>query len=203
MTDPRPGKHSEPHIDVDQLISHTELPRTPISDVLDTIVQGVGNIVSYIWIVLMAVIVVNVTLRYTPSEWGWPFGQGYIALEEIQWWLYAIGFLIGLSYCLDKDSHIRIDILHERFSPRTKAWVEFFGIPLFIVPFALIVLYFAVPLVEYSYVSDEASTAPSGLSDYWIIKSFMIVGFALILIAAVSRFLRVCAALFGARRFET
>ena len=59
----------------------------------------------------MGIIVANVLLRYA-------FSVGHIELEEIQWHIYSFGFLLGLSYAYQADSHIRVDVLHERWSPR-------------------------------------------------------------------------------------
>ena len=179
-----------PHIDIDELIHHTELPHTRLSGALDRIVTGAGDVVSWVWVVLVAVIVVNVTMRYV-------FGQGRIEFEELQWHLYALGFLIGLSYAIQNDSHIRIDILYDRFRLRTKAWIELFGLILFVFPFAGLVLYFSPPLVIYAIETMEASSSPGGLPYRFIVKSFLFIGFVFILLAAVSRLSRVVALLFG------
>ena len=93
------------------------LPHTRLSAGIDRFVGRSGEILSWIWLVLLAVIVVNVTLRYV-------FGSGRIELEEAQWHLYAVGFLGAIAYCVQADSHIRVDVLHERFSPRMQAWID-------------------------------------------------------------------------------
>lgn len=192
MTDGPVETGKEPHLDLEHFIHHTELPRTRFTDVLDGFVRGVGNIVSWVWVALVAVIVVNVTMRYV-------FGEGRIEFEELQWHLYAIGFLVGLSYCIENDSHIRIDIFHERFSLKTKAWIEFFGILIFLIPYAMVVLIYAPPFIEYSFGTGEVSSAPGGLPYRWAIKSVMFIAFALIFIAAFSRWIRACTLLFGGR----
>lgn len=174
---------------VADLIHRTEFPRTRISDAFDAIVEGVGNIVSWIWIILMGVIVLNVTLRYV-------FGEGRIEFEELQWHLYAIGFLIGLSYCFQRDGHIRIDILHDRFSLKTKAWVDFIGILVFLIPYVSIVLVYSPGFIEYSFSINEISDSPGGLPYRWVIKSFMFIGYLLLLFAAIARLSRVAAYLF-------
>ena len=193
MSDPSRAPESEPHIDVDDLIHHAELPKTSLSRVLDRIVKGVGDVVSWLWVLLVAVIVTNVTARYV-------FGQGYIAFEEIQWHLYAVGWLIGLSYCIQNDSHIRIDILHERFSPHTKAWIDFIGILVFLLPYTMIVLIYSPAFIQYSITTAEVSDAPGGLPFRWVIKSVMFIGYVLILIAAISRLARAWAMISGAAR---
>lgn len=181
---------SEPHIDVDELIHHTELPHTSVSRVLDRFVKGVGDAVSWLWVLLVAIIVVNVTMRYV-------FSRGYIAFEEIQWHIYSVGWLIGLSYCVQNDSHIRIDIFHERFSARTKAWVDFLGILLLLLPYTLIILIYSPPLIQYSFETGEISDAPGGIPYRWAIKSVMFIAYAVLFVAALSRLSRAWAGITG------
>ncbi|TVR80101.1 MAG: TRAP transporter small permease subunit [Rhodospirillales bacterium] len=184
-SDPETG----PRVDIDQFFHPVELPRTRLSDALDDVVRGVGNAVSWVWVALIGVIVLNVVLRYV-------FGQGRIEFEELQWHLYALGFLVGLSYCIQNDSHIRIDIFHERFRLKTKAWIEFFGILFFLIPYVAVILIYAPPFIEYSIITREVSTAPGGLGYRWVIKSAMLFAYILILVAALSRLSRVIAYLF-------
>ena len=106
-------------------------PRFP--DFVDKLSIKIGGIVSYIWVVLLGVIVTNVILRYG-------FSEGRIELEELQWHLYSVGFLFGLSFALTTDSHIRVDILHEKFSPELRAWIELYGILLFPVSYTHLTL---------------------------------------------------------------
>jgi len=195
MSDPKQPPADEPHIDIEQLIHHTDLPHTRLSDFLDRIVKRSGDVVSWIWVVLVAVIVTNVTMRYV-------FGEGRIEFEELQWHLYALGFLVGLSYAIQNDSHIRIDILHDHFKPRTKAWIDLIGIIVFLFPFSIIVLWFAPNFIIYAFETMEASSSPGGLPYRFIVKSFLFLGFALILIAAFSRVVRAWALLFGGAELD-
>ena len=165
------------------------LPHTPLTRTLDKVLDTIGQCVSYIWLVLLAVIVFNVVLRYV-------FEEGRIELEELQWHLYSIGFLLGLSYAVQADSHIRVDVLHERMQPKTQAWVELYGILLFLLPFIALVLIFGVPFVISSFALAEVSPSPGGLPMRWLIKAFLPLGFLLLLLATVSRLIRVWRFLF-------
>ena len=167
-----------------------DLPHTRVSGVLDPIVRLVGEWVSWLWIVLVLVIVVNVVLRYV-------FGEGRIELEEIQWHLYAVGFLVGLSYCAISDGHVRVDIFYAGYSLRTRAWIELFGLILFLGPFLGLVIEYAIPFVERSYAIDEISDAPGGLPYRWAIKAALPLAFGFLALSAVSRLTRVTAFLFG------
>jgi TRAP-type mannitol/chloroaromatic compound transport system permease small subunit len=178
---------------VPSLTPHLHLPETAASHLLDCWVRRVGDAVSWIWILLLAVVVTNVVLRYA-------FAQGRIELEELQWHLYATGFLAALSYCVESDDHIRVDFLSSRLSVRTQAWIELYGILLLLLPFAALVLVYSVPFVGHAFSQGEVSAAPGGLPFRWLIKSTLVAGFALLGVAALSRGLRVTAFLFGSPR---
>ncbi|MEM9622237.1 MAG: TRAP transporter small permease subunit [Pseudomonadota bacterium] len=160
------------------------LPHTPWSRRIDGAIEAIGRGLSLIWLLLLAVIVLNVVMRYA-------FNEGRIELEELQWHLYSIGFLLGLCYAYQADAHIRVDLLHERMQDRHKAWVELYGILLFLVPFMLLVLIYSVPFVISAYELGERAPSPGGLPWRWLIKAFLPVGFFLLLLATLSRFLRV------------
>jgi len=166
------------------------LPATRLSRVIDPLLSRIGQWASWLWLALMAIIVINVVLRYA-------FGEGRIEFEEIQWHLYACGFLLGLSYAYQADTHIRVDILHERMSTRTRAWIEFYGIVLFLLPFIALIIFFSVPFVSASFGLGEVSQSPGGLPYRWLIKAVLPGGFTLLLLGALSRLSRVWSFLFG------
>ena len=123
--------------------------------------------------------------------------EGRIEFEEIQWHLYAVGFLIGLATCMDMDNHIRVGVFHDRMHPRMKAWIELYGLLLLFFPFVVMVLWFSVPFIQYSFSISEISDAPGGLPYRWAIKSALLIGMILLLVAGISRLLRVSCYLFG------
>jgi TRAP-type mannitol/chloroaromatic compound transport system permease small subunit len=176
--------------DSERVSQSLELPHTRFTRAVDGALDRVGRAVSWIWLLLLVVIVANVTLRYA-------FGAGRIEFEELQWHLYSVGFLTGLSYCMQADAHVRVDVLRERLEPRMQAWIELYGLLLLVLPFAALILIFGVPFVADSFQSGERSPSPGGLPYRWLIKSTLPAGFALLALAAVSRILRVCAFLFG------
>ena len=165
------------------------LPDTSISRRVDPLLVWIGHTISWLWLLLLVVIVLNVVLRYA-------FGEGRIELEEIQWHIYSTGFLLGLGYTFRVDGHVRVDVVHERLSPRVQVWLELYGILLCVLPFTALVLIYAVPFVATSFNLGEVSVSPGGLPYRWLIKSMLFIGFALLLLAAVSRLSRVWAYLF-------
>jgi len=165
-------------------------PHTAFSRRVDHRLTQLGQWVSWLWLLLLAVIVLNVVMRYI-------FGEGRIEFEEIQWHLYAIGFLLGLSYANVKDAHVRVDVVRARLKPRHQAWVEFYGILLLLLPFLTLVIFYSLPFVHYSFVNSEVSEAPGGLPYRWAIKSFLLIGFGLMLLSSLARLSRVWTFLFG------
>jgi len=166
------------------------LPETAFSRRVDAWLVRIGQWVSWLWLVLLVVIVTNVVMRYA-------FGEGRVEFEEIQWHLYAAGFLLGLSYAYQADTHIRVDVIHERLSPRMQAWLELYGILLFLLPFVALVVIYAIPFVWISFQQGEVSQAPGGLPLRWVVKAMLPAGFVLLLLAALSRLSRVWVFLFG------
>ncbi|MFQ3195124.1 MAG: TRAP-type mannitol/chloroaromatic compound transport system permease small subunit [Colwellia sp.] len=181
------------HLELDSINHHTRLPDTVISKLFERVLLVIGNISSWIWIVLMAVIVINVLMRYV-------LGYGRIEFEELQWHLYAAGWLIGLSYCYVADDHVRVDLIHDRLTLKTQAWIEFLGIIFLLTPFILLVLWYSLPFIIYSWELGEVSGAPGGLPYRWIMKSVLFIGFALLLISTISRFSRICSLLFSSKK---
>ena len=154
---------------LDALASHRPLPETRLSRRIDSFLHRLGNAASWLWILLLAIVVSNVVLRYA-------FGQGRIEVSA---------------------DHRRLDVLHGRLSSRMQAWIELYGILLLLLPFATLVLLFSLPFVASSFASGEVSAAPGGLPFRWLIKSAIPMGFALLLLAAIGRLARASSLLFG------
>ena len=161
-----------------------QLRHLPITKKIDNFVLSIGEVFNWLWVILVLVIIVNVVLRYV-------FKNGMIELEELQWHLYCIGWLIGLSSTFIVDAHVRVDVLSDRLKFRKKLWFEFFGILLLFLPFVILVLYYSVPFFELSWTTSERSTSANGLPARWFVKGFLVISFFLLLISGLSRLTRV------------
>lgn len=179
---------------VEQAVGHSSTavpyPQTFFSNILEAIIDGFGKVFSWAWVLLMLLVVLNVVLRYV-------FNASFVALEELQWHIYSVGFMIGLSYCVLKDGHVRVDVIAEQLSPRKRATIELLGTVLFLIPFCLLVLYNAYPFVERAFVMSERSSNPGGLPMRWVIKSVILIAFSLLLMAGIARATRALSLLTG------
>ncbi|MFV0382423.1 TRAP transporter small permease subunit [Paracoccus sp. (in: a-proteobacteria)] len=194
MTIDKDGAGTERHLsrdDAEKLLHRrTGLPQTFASQRIDGFVIAFGKAASWLWLVVIGIIMWAVIGRYA-------FARGSVTLEEWQWHVAGAAWLIGLGYTLAADEHVRVDVLHERFRPATQAWIEFLGITLLLFPFLAFALYEAIPIAVSSFHQGERSPAPAGLANRWILKAIMSLSFALLLAAGLSRLLRVTAFLFG------
>lgn len=161
-----------------------------LSDVIDNQLLRLGRLLSWANGLLIVVIVLQVVLRYG-------FGHGLVVLEELEWHLYGLAFMFGLSYALVTDAHVRVDLLQGRFSGKTRCWIEVLGTLLVLLPFIVAVIIHGYDFFLDSWAHSERSSAPLGLPFRWAIKAVIPVSFALFGIAALSKVLRCLSVIFG------
>ncbi len=154
-----------------------------LADWLDALIRGIGRVVAWVNVLLIGVILLQVLLRYG-------FNRGMVPLEELQWHLYALAVMVGLSFGVTGDSHIRVDILHQRFSARIQSWIELLGILFLLLPFLWVIFAHSLDWVAVSFRVGESSENPTGLPYRWLIKSVIPVSFLLLFLAAMARALR-------------
>ncbi|MCH8348463.1 MAG: TRAP transporter small permease subunit, partial [Proteobacteria bacterium] len=122
----------------------------PIAKFLSRFVAAIGKAGAWVSILMIVVILTDVILRRY-------FVIGSAKLQELEWHLHGILFLTTLGYGYLEGAHVRIELFREKWSARTKAWVELFGILLFLLPFTLTAIYFGIDYVEMSYLNSEVS----------------------------------------------
>lgn len=158
------------------------------ADRVDHLTTRVGTASAWLQPLLVAVLILNVASRYG-------LGRGFIELEELQWHLYAAGFLLALAWTGAVDGHVRVDLLRSRLSRRTRAWIELLGSLLLLLPFTLVVGEAALDFAWQSWLLGERSEMPSGLPGRWIIKSVLFLGLFLLGLQALGTAARSAATL--------
>jgi TRAP-type mannitol/chloroaromatic compound transport system permease small subunit len=133
----------------------------------------IGKSVSWLSVALIAIIVVDVTLRYL-------FSITSAASFELEWHLFAALFLLSAGWTFSQDRHVRVDVFYQRFSEKRQAWVNLLGTLLFLLPFCFAGFVESLPFVKSSYLLGETSPDPGGLPARWIIKSTIPMGFLLL-----------------------
>jgi len=151
--------------------------------IIDTLNENTGKLVSWLSLLLVAVIGYDVLMRYV-------FDSSTAAMFELEWHLFAALFLLSMAYALKHDKHVRVDVFYTRFSARGKAIVNFIGALFFLIPFCMIVITTSIPFVMDSYKIMESSPDPGGLPFRFIIKSCIPIGMFLLLLQAISMLLQ-------------
>ena len=118
-------------------------------------------------------------------------------LQELEWHFHTGLFALVLGFGYIYNSHVRVDLLRERLPFRKKAWLEFLGSSAFMIPYCLIVIWFAIDFTYESYKVGEISASTVGLTHRWIIKSVLVFGLCVAAIAGFAVWLQSVLVLFG------
>ncbi len=160
-----------------------------VSRCIDALNDFIGKAVY--WLVLLSVLVSsgNASVRYV-------FSNSSNAWLESQWYLFSAVFLLCAGYTLQRNEHIRIDIIAGRLSRRTQTMIDIGGDILFLLPMALIIAWLSLPMVLDSYMRHEMSSDAGGLLR-WPVKVLIPVGFLLLALQGVSQLIKRIAFLMG------
>jgi len=152
---------------------------------LDSVVAAIERVIA-LFAKVAALLVIALSLLVVWDALNrYLFHGGSVALQEWEWHLFDILFLLGLSYTLQSDKHVRVDIFYSRFSPRTKAIVDTVSQLFLVIPFTLLILYVSWDFVAISYAQHEVSADPGGLTHRYLIKGMILVGFTLLLLQSL------------------
>ena len=166
-----------------------------LSRAIDAVNERLGRAAD--WMILIAVLISagNAMTRYA-------FDLSSNAWLEVQWYLFAGVVMLGASYTLRLNEHVRVDIVYTHLSERGKEWLDLLGAALFLIPSCLIIAWFSWPFFRESWAIQEMSTNAGGLIR-WPVKLVIPVGFVLLALQGLSEIIKRAAALRGDVRFET
>ena len=162
---------------------------TGIARAIDRLNEFIGKWVS--WLILASILVSagNAIIRKV-------FDMSSNAWLELQWYLFGAAFLLAAAYTLKQNEHIRIDIVYGMFSRRVQHWIDLLGHILFLMPFAVLMIFYLVPYVSLSFRSGEMSTNSGGLI-IWPAKALLLIGFSLLGLQGISEIIKKIAVMTG------
>ena len=160
-----------------------------LSRFIDAVTGFLGRNVK--WAIFAAILVSagNAVLRKA-------FGIGSNAWLELQWLLFGAAFMLAAAYALQKNAHVRIDVVSSRLSKRTRDVIDLLGHILILAPFSGIVLWLSWPYFLESYVQGEVSSNAGGLP-VWPAKFLIFAGFLLLFAQMISEVIKRIAVLSG------
>lgn len=138
-----------------------------------------GWVASVLFILLMINVVYDVVMRYA-------FNDVSIGMQEMEWHLFSIVFLLGVPYAIRTSGHVRVDVIYENLSVRSRAIINILGVLFFLMPFCLLVAWYGIFFAQESYELGEMSGDPGGLPHRWVIKSLISISFFCMAISGIS-----------------
>lgn len=141
-----------------------------------------GQTISWLTLLMVLTTFAIVVLRYA-------FETGWIAMQESVIYMYALVFLIGIPYTLKHDGHVRVDIFYCKMTPRTRAWVNFLGTLLLLIPVTVFIAWISWDYVAASWAMREESGEAGGLPGVYLLKSSLLLMTLLLLIQGISQLL--------------
>ena len=196
---------------VDAPLQHLKEEEYPsflaLSERLRQFVDWVGRFGSWFIIPLVLITAFDVTLRKTGKVqiWmveniSWVFGS--TILQEMEWHSHTVMFTLVLGYGYIWNTHVRVDLVRENLAFKKKAWLEFIGLTVFYIPFCCILLYFAFVYTYDAFMINEGSASLVGLPYRWTIKSFLVAGILVAIVAGIAVWLQVYMVLFGPKNLR-
>lgn len=159
---------------------------------IDRLNDLTGRLVSWITLLMVIVTCAVVLARYV-------FGAGSIALQESVMYMHGIVFMLGIAFTLKEQGHVRVDVLHEKFSRRTRTLIDITGTVLFLLPVSIFILLTSLDYVSFSWSLRESSAQPGGLPGVFLVKTLIPVMAALLALQGIAEILRGIVSLAGQR----
>jgi TRAP-type mannitol/chloroaromatic compound transport system permease small subunit len=164
-------------------------PLLAFSRGVDALNAAFGRIADWLVLIACTVSAVNAFARYG-------FSSGSNAWLEAQWYAFAGMVMLGASYTLFRNEHVRVDLVYGALGQRARIWVDVFGITLFLMPAMALLAWMTWPFFVESFVRAEVSPAPGGLIR-WPVKLLLPLGFLLMSLQGLSELVKRIAMLRG------
>ncbi len=158
-------------------------PVEQLTTLLEKSVASIGKLASWLSFFIVIIIVVDVFMRYT-------FSMTSAASFEIEWHLFGALFMLASGWAFQEDKHVRVDVFYQKFSTKTKAWINLLGTVILLLPFCYVGFIEGLQFTITSYEIGETSPDPGGLPSRFIIKSMIPIGMFLLGLQGIAIILR-------------
>ena len=158
----------------------TTLRRT--ASAIEALIDATGRLTLWLALAMIALVAVNVLLRYTMS-------LGSVWAQELEWHLLAAMIMLGIGHALQRGEDVRVDLFYARYGPRARWWVDLASL-LLLLAMALLLFKLSLGYVAQSWAVDERSADPGGIPWRWAVKSLIPLGFGMVTLHAVAATIR-------------
>lgn len=146
---------------------------------IDAVNEWVGRASAWLALLLVVVTTYDVVSRYL-------FRQSFVFVQEMEWHIFAVLFLVAAGYTHLKGDHVRVDIIYARTSRRTQAWIDLVGGVVFLFPACFLLIWTSIPFIVASVAVLEGSPDPGGIPGRFLLKAVIPLGFILIALQGIS-----------------
>jgi TRAP-type mannitol/chloroaromatic compound transport system permease small subunit len=166
-----------------------------LSRLVDGVNSAFGKICDWLILICCCVSAGNASIRYifSYSSNGW---------LEIQWQMFGAIVLLGASYTLKMNEHVRVDLVYGSVSDRARLWIDAVGFLFFMLPVTVFLTWLCWPFFTVSFAQSEMSQNAGGLI-LWPVKAILPLGFAMLTLQGISELIKRVAAITGHVEFNT
>jgi TRAP-type mannitol/chloroaromatic compound transport system permease small subunit len=159
-----------------------------VAQQIDRLSTAIGR--GAAWLLLAAVLLqfAVVVLRYA-------FGMGSIRLQESVIYAHALALLLAAAWALKADAHVRVGVLYERATPRTRAIIDLLGTLLLLAPTMVLILWTSIPYAARAWATMEGSQETAGLPFVFLLKSSIPLFAVLMLLQGAAQAMRAASVL--------
>ena len=150
-----------------------------LSGIIDQFSEITGKGVSWLAFLMVILVTADVVMRYL-------FHVSFVALQELEWHLFALIFLLGGAYTLKHNAHVRVDLFYQRLGKKGRAWINLAGCLIFLFPGCYLVVTTSIPFVHASFSLHEMSPDPGGLPARYVLKMAIPAAFIMMALQGVS-----------------
>lgn len=151
------------------------------SQKINHINEWVGKMVSWLTLLMVLTTFVIVLLRYI-------FNTGWIAMQESVAYMHAFVFMLGAAYTLKHNAHVRVDIIYQRCSQKTQAWIDCIGTLLLLIPVTGFIIWSSWEYVIDSWNVRESSRNSGGLPGVYLLKTTILLMAGLLILQSIALF---------------
>jgi len=150
---------------------------------INAVNEWIGKTISWLTLFMVLVTFLIVVLRYI-------FDMGWIAMQESVSYMHAIVFMLGAAYTLKHNGHVRVDIVYQRCSAKTQAWIDCIGTVLLLMPVTGFIIWSSWEYVSDSWSIQEGSRNSGGLPGVYLLKTSILLMAALLILQSIALFLQ-------------
>jgi TRAP-type mannitol/chloroaromatic compound transport system permease small subunit len=163
------------------------------ADQIDDWNARIGRAVSWLSLILVVWVTVDVILRYL-LNWS------RVWMMEVETYLFSTLFLLSSAWAWQNDKHVRVDIFYQKMSPRRRDWTNWWGTTVLLLPWTWILMQVGWQYFMMSWTIGEGSSQSGGLGGVYVLKGIFLLAFVLLFLQAVARWIQLSVTLFTSEK---